>query len=278
LEILRNETRESNLFDTMRKSFTKRNEERAGGVKLTDLLYPKKAYWQKVRPLPPTNEEIQYWVVGRGHEDAVHRIADIKKTDSKQWNGIWYGIDFFEDHPVEMKTRRGNLAVEGEEKEKYDSYLRQLIGYCACEDKLSGELWVWSLLEKTDSFRSAPKMVCYDITFTKDEIEDEKQRLVDTKRKFLEALGGDMVVLSEFPDCPRWMCFDRKTNLTTQPVCLTCTKEFKTDWGLTKHLEGKGGKGHKFKRGTYEIIDTPKCQWYKDCRGIGTIIEDEQTP
>ena len=209
----------------------------------------------------------------------MHRIVSLEKTPSKQWNDIWYGIDFFDQHPIEMKTRRGYLAKDGEEKERYESYIKQLIGYCACEDKTEGELWVWSLLEKTDSFRSAPKMVCYDVLFSGDEIEQERQRLINMRDRFLAALKGDMVVLSELPDCPKWMCMDRKTTVKEMAHCVTCNRDFATDWGLNKHAESKGGKGHEVKKIVYDVTETPKCQWYADCKMGGVIeVEGEQTP
>jgi hypothetical protein len=272
VQIIRNKLRESELFESIRKNFSEKDAERRGGIKLSDLLYPRRSYHSKMHPMPPSDEEIQYWVVGRGHEDAVHRIAGLEKEDSKVWNGIWYGIDFYVGHPIEMKTRRGYLAKEGEEEDRYDSYLKQLIGYCACEDKMTGELWVWSLLEKKDAFRSAPEMACYDCTFTREEIEDEKQRLMDTKRLLMSALAGDEDAYNSFQDCPQWMCFSKDSTMITPPRCKTCSRDFQTDWGLNKHKESKGGKTHEVEFATYETKLLPRCKYFEWCKGGNNVI------
>ena len=70
MEIKRNNERSNFLLDTIAKSFPPRQ-----GVHLSDLLYPKKAYWEKTLPKQITNKEVQYFVIGIGHEEAMHRLS-----------------------------------------------------------------------------------------------------------------------------------------------------------------------------------------------------------
>lgn len=267
MQIQRNEKREVEIFNRIRESFIKKDKERNNNIKLSDLLRPRQAFYQKMFPMPPTDLEINYWVIGRGHEDVMHRVAELNKPESKIWNGIYYGIDFQIDNiPIEMKTRRGYLAKDGEEIKKYESYIEQLIGYCACESILNGELWVWSLLEKTDSFRSAPKMVCYNVDFSQEEIDIEQKRLLYTKEQLIKALAGDVKALEDFPSCPEWQCFRKETNMLTPPKCKTCDREFKTEFGIDSHVNSKTGKGHEVTHATYDIKFIPTCKWYTLCR------------
>jgi hypothetical protein len=268
LEILRNRIKEEELLGIIGQNFF---EKERSGIHLSDLLYPRQAYWQKMHPLPPTSSEIQYWVIGRGHEDVVHRVSGFKHIESRVWNGIHYGIDFFREHPIEMKTRRGYLAKEGEEATRYDSYIAQLLGYCACENIPKGELWVWSLLEKKDSFRSAPEFAVYEVDFTVDELHEERERLMEMKVCLLNALSGSVESYDRLPECPEWKCIQKDTTVAVPPKCLTCNREFQTDWGIEKHIGSKTGKGHNVIYALYEVKITPRCKWYDECKGAKNV-------
>jgi hypothetical protein len=273
MNLTRNENREKEIFDRIRKNFQAKDAERSAGIKLSDLLYPKKAYWQKKNPMPPTNDDINYWVIGRGHEDVMHRVSELNKPDSKIWEGIYYGMDFQEAGvPIEMKTRRGYLAKEGDEIKKYDTYLRQLIGYCAIEKIEHGELWVWSLLEKTDTFRSAPKMVCYDVNFEQVELERERLRLLGTRDILVKALNGDKECYDMLSDCPEWQCKRKETNMIKPPFCKTCNKEFKTEFGIESHINSRTGNGHEVVHATYDIKIIPTCKHYPLCKGVEDVV------
>jgi hypothetical protein len=261
MNIIRNSDRERFLFDTMRPSFGERE-----GIHLSDLLTPKQAYWKKVMPLPVTDKEIQYFVIGRGHEDATHRITGYEHLPSRQWQGIWYSMDFFDGHPIEHKTRRGYLAKEGEEAKRYDSYLNQVKGYCACEDATTAELWIWSLLEKVDEYRSEPVLACYDVHFTQQELQEERERLLQTRNDLAYAISTHNPL--PLPDCPEWMCAEKRTNMIKKPFCVTCLKEFETQWGIEKHTSSNTGRGHEVMNAEYEITYTARCKWFQFCKPI----------
>ena len=276
MEIKRSPEREQYLFDTIRKAFLEKDKDRHKSIHLSDLLYPRQAYWQRKVNLPITDSEVQYFVIGRGHEDVFHYVTGLKHVEVREWEGIVYSIDFFLDHPNEMKTRRGYLAKEGEEKDRYESYLNQLRGYCACEHILEGGLWVWSLLEKIDVHKSAPQLACYEVVFTEEELESERKSLVERRDALQKALDYVFDPFIEdvpaspwmaLPVCPEWMCKETLTNMIEKPHCITCNRDFEGEWGLNKHLDSKTGKGHETKPGVYEKTVSPKCKYYQYCMG-----------
>jgi hypothetical protein len=260
MNIIRSPERTTEVLDMIRVTFQKPRE----GIHLTDLLYPRRAYWQRVRPLPLTDTEIQYFLAGRGHEDAMHRITGLVHVGDRDWNGIKYGIDFYDGHPVEMKTRRRWLAEEGQEATVYDTYLNQLKGYCAVENMTTGELWIWSLVEKQGEYATAPKYVAYMVEFTPEELEAERNRMIGGKDQLENAISA--MSCSKLPICPTWMCVKKLTEMEDKPYCETCDRAFETDWGIDKHINSNTGRGHAVRKATYKTTITPTCKWYEDCR------------
>ena len=270
MKIAKNPERTTQILDLIRETFIEDNKKRNedGSIHLSSLLTPKMAYWQKVKPLPPSDSDIQYFIAGRGHEDAMHRVTGLSHVPSKEWQGIKYGIDFYHGHPSEMKTRRRYAAKEGEELERYDHYLKQLLGYCAVEFDCFGYLWVWSLMEKQDEYKTAPEFVLYDVEFTISELQAEQKRLLKTKDDLLVALPSGLNLGHRgLPNCPKWMCVKTSTNVVEgqEPFCFTCLKIFASDKNIDKHSGSKSGAGHKTRRGTYNTTVIPMCRYYKDC-------------
>ena len=233
-------------------------------IHLSDLLAPRKAYFQRVLPQYATDEEIMYWTTGRGHEDAILYASGYEHGEVSEWNGIYYTPDLFQSLPVEIKTRRRYLAKEGKEITTYEHYLKQLKGYCAITNKQKGWLWVWCLVSKDDdSGKTKPELVCYSVTFTPEELEAERARLITTRNDLLIALERkDHSIL---PACPSWMCGKELRTMVKKPFCTTCKKEFETEWGMERHLSSKTGNGHKMNKPEYEVNYQKSCKWFDDC-------------
>jgi hypothetical protein len=279
MQITRNPEREQYLFGQIRKSFAILDIERNKHIHLTDLMTPRQAYWKRVMPLPLEEREIQYFIIGRGHEDVFHRVTGLSKLEGKVWEGICYSMDFFApplepnifpvgSRPTEMKTRRGYLAKEGEELERYSNYLIQLKGYSAVEWILVGELWIFSLVEKTDAYRTEPQLACYEVQFSEEELHIERDRLRTTHKALLYALTGVAETpWMPLPSCEEWMCRRTITNMIEKPRCIDCDREFETDYGAGLHQKGKKTLGHKIKPAVYEKTYEPRCKWYRWCMG-----------
>src|SRR3972149_8434106 len=246
MQIRRNPEIEQWLFDEIRRNWGKEPRE---GIHLSDLLTPRKAYWQRIKPLYPTDKEIMYWLTGQGHEKVMEASSGYSHAETKEWNGILYTPDFFFNFPNELKTRRRNLAEEGKEAETYDYYLQQLKGYCACENKTHAWLHVWALVEKQEDRTTKPELGCYEIDFTEEELDLERIRLSLTKDKLIFAYNSKSH--KELPLCPSWMCGKESRIMVVKPHCLICKKDFETEWGINKHINSKTGNGHEVTRGEY---------------------------
>jgi len=233
-------------------------------IHLSDLLSPRKAYFQRITPKYATDEEIMYWTTGRGHEDALLYASGYEHGEVRDWNGIFYTPDLFQSLPVEIKTRRRYLAKEGEEINTYGHYLKQLKGYCAITKKQKGWLWVWCLVSKDDaSGKTKPELVCYSVDFTAEELEGERERLTKTKEALEEALRNNDH--KPLPLCPNWMCGKELKIMETKPYCETCKKEFETEWGSEKHLNSKTGNGHTMKPATFRTEYDIACKYFSEC-------------
>jgi len=235
------------------------------GIHASDLIYPKKAYWQRISPLPPTREEVMYWLSGQSHERIFLHISDLKHGGARQWEGIWFSPDIMFDFPVELKTtRRGYVVKEGEEAEKYKHYLKQLSYYCAMTNSTKGWLVVWYLTMITNNQNTAPDLFAYEVNYTEKELENIRQDLLCLKNNLITAI--DKRNPDSLPDCDAFLCYETINVMTDKPVCFTCNKEFQTDWGINKHIESNSGKGHHVRYAIYERHKKPKCKYAQFCK------------
>lgn len=234
------------------------------GIHLSDLLTPRKAYWQKVKPMNPTKEEILYWTSGNAIEERFLQAIGYQKAKVKEWEGILYTPDIFFNFPAEAKSRRRAMAKEGEESQVYDYYLKQLLGYCAIENKRQGWLLVFSMLERQDDGTTKPEWGFYRVEFTQEELEVERKRLIWTKKELEFCLDRDH--LYGLPFCPTWMCGKESKTMTKKGYCLNCKKEFETESGIVKHPKSKTGLGHKITMPEYKREYIKRCKYYDDCK------------
>jgi hypothetical protein len=260
MQIKRDNSIEAWLFDEIRNEWGKERE----GIHLSDLLTPRQAYWKRKKPMSANNDEIMYWASGKAHERAFLRASGYEHAESKQWEGIWYSMDFFRSFPTEIKTRRKNLAFEGKEADEYEHYLNQLRGYCAIENKKQGWLWVWCLVQKQDDYTTKPELACYTVEFTDEELEREREKLIWLRDNLIQSLSNDDYKSIHL--CPKWMCGKVKQEIIEKPYCHTCKKEFETQWGIEKHINSKTGKGHDVKKAVIKEAYEPRCKWFDDCK------------
>jgi hypothetical protein len=217
-----------------------------------------------------------YFLTGRGHEEVYSNVSGYDKVRQKEWNGIYYNIDFWYGHPCELKTRRWGLAEEEKEASEYEHYLAQLKGYCALENMPTGNLQVWCLVDKRNTSQK-PEFGLYDVEFTEHELEQERERLIRMRNALIFAI--DFSDFSDLPICPEWMCGKKHNVMVTKPYCHTCSREFQTDYGLDKHVNSKTGKGHDVTFATYKEVFEPRCKWLMECRGVEVMeqaTEQEQ--
>jgi len=261
MEIKRNQSIEDWAMGEVQNNW---GSEAREGIHLSDLLAPRRAYWQKIKPMKPTLKEISYWTSGSAIEDKFLKAIGYKKGEEKEWQGILYNADVFLGNlPAEIKSRRRALAKEGEEAQMYDHYLKQLKGYCAVENKQKGWLIVLSLAEKQDNNKTMPEWRYYDVMFTEEELMEEQARLINARASLMVALERkDHTFL---PECPHWMCGKTLKIMETKSFCMECSREFEKEGGRERHLNSKTGKGHNVSLPTFREEYEKECKYWETC-------------
>ncbi len=237
------------------------------GIHASDLLSPRKAYFQKVSPLPPTMKEIMYFLSGLAIETGLSELLGVGHAPSKDFNGILYTPDFYIDGITELKSRRAYLPEEGKEESVYGHYISQIVKYVAYEGQDKGNLIVMALNEKVDDGKKTePQLVAYRLEFEQDELDEARESSIRMRDLLLEAIDTkDHTIL---PQCPAWMCGKQLKTMTKKPYCHTCSKEFETDWGIGKHLDAKGKANHVVTRAEYKYDFEPECKYYTFCNPV----------
>jgi len=262
MEIKRNQSIEDWAMNEVQNNWGSDARE---GIHLSDLLAPRRAYWQKIKPMKPTLKEISYWTSGSAIEDKFLRAIGYEHGEMKEWEGIKYTPDTFFNFPAEIKSRRRALAKEGEEAQMYDHYLKQLIGYCAVENKQKGWLIVLSLAEKQDNNKTMPEWRYYDVMFMENELKEERGRLIQTKEMLGEALR--IKQFDSLPLCASWICGKTLKIMEQKPYCKTCSKTFESSWGSEKHLSSRTGNGHEMIPPVFREEYEKECKYFDECLG-----------
>jgi hypothetical protein len=233
-------------------------------IHLSDLISPRKAYFNKKLKLPPTKDEIFTFLVGLGVEDKLGSLMGDEHAATEIRHGIHFSPDFRLPDITELKSRRRGLAKEGSEYDHYSHYLRQLTGYMALTEERSGNLLVFSIAERFDeSGKTKPELAAYRLRCTEDELTSRLEDLLYVKDRLIQALETNDY--TRLPLCEDWLCGRSIKHTTLLPSCITCNREFGNDHLLKKHKEGKRSLDHEVKYGTYEYTFEPMCKYFDVC-------------
>jgi len=113
------------------------------GIHLTDLIYClTRSYWDKVDPLPPTDEEVLLFSLGWGLQQVLvprEQDAEVLCVD-----GIYMSPDFISLGGVmaELKTTRQSSRRKNPNSKEYEpspfseTWVEQMMGYCYANQKL----------------------------------------------------------------------------------------------------------------------------------------------
>lgn len=244
-----------------------------GGIHLSDLLAPRKAYFQRIDPKHPTFHEVCYWMSGNAVEDKFLGAIGYEHGTQREWEGISYTPDIVFNYPCELKSRRRGLAKVGEEQDTYDHYLKQLRGYCAIADSTQGWLLVLSLVEKQEDHTTKPELAAYRVEFTQEELAMTRVKLLFLKEQLERAISvSDYLPL---PECPSWMCGRKTYEVIEKPACRDCgNKEFASEANIKKHA---AKKNHEVTPGKYKEIYEVICKWFYSCIGANNVHSVDKT-
>ena len=188
---------------------------RAKGIHVSDLLNPRKAYWQAVDPRPMTDPEAGYFVAGQGHHFVIESILEKAKQAQRadagtyEWRGIYYSPDVLSPHPLEIKTTRSRYGPKSDSPRgllaEYETYLKQLKAYCAIREDGRGDLLVFYLnLEDKTTGRTVPTFQWYTISLSPQEIGQIQAELLGSKKALEKAQKTKKY--RALPRCPLWLC------------------------------------------------------------------------
>ena len=180
------------------------------GLHVSDLVLPRKAFCHRKYDIGISDDEVGYFLGGRGHHDIIEFLATLPeyREVKVEMEGIKGTIDMYRDVPIEIKTTR-SPEVKAPYKLAYEhpEYFRQLGYYCTMVSKSKGQLWLFYLGarewdEVLRRSRTVPRILIYDVEF--EDLEEIRREMLERKNLLLRALEtGDP---SGLPLCPSWMC------------------------------------------------------------------------
>lgn len=82
MKIARDKTIERKILDKIKEHLSRapRSQDK---WHVSDLLYPRKAYWQRVDPQPMTDLQALYFLAGRAHHGILEACLGPKETHEK---------------------------------------------------------------------------------------------------------------------------------------------------------------------------------------------------
>jgi hypothetical protein len=195
LEIIRNKTAEANLVEKTRTWLEADSKDRSG-IHASDLLDPRKAYFDKTQPKQPLSERmVGLFFVGKVLH--VFFLSALHGTTGADWKsdggstvskklGFSFSPDWVKDGiPGELKTSRGKYEMRNSD---LSLYLEQELIYQVGLKSTKGRLVV--LLTNLPAppgqgFGTFPQFRAYNISVSKSDLLTYEKQLVKT-RKALE--------------------------------------------------------------------------------------------
>ena len=208
VEVKRNEDMEKEVYDACKKMLGKKRE----GIHVSDLLSPRQSFLRYKHGNRISDKQVGLFIAGIAHHGIIESLVAAWGDREVKGNmeGIYASIDcFWKDHPVEIKSTRSW---------KFDKvsqhYIDQLKMYCVMTKISKGHILLFFLNIKMETENedgtwdtySGPKIMCFDVDFTEDELKEEKAAMVEHRTIYADALAsGDG---SKLPKCEKWKCAD----------------------------------------------------------------------
>lgn len=217
LEVVRSVAAEKSLVEKTKVWLQKEGEGRDKRIHASDLLRPRKAYWNTQSPEPMTPRMAGNFMVGKVLHAFFHTIMSNKKGDSVvetdvggTWEpelGISYSNDFEKDGiPYEYKTSR---TINEQSVKDLGSYLKQLCIYIAAKKTLKGRLVVLRLMakDKDKGYGTYPAYRAYEISWTKKLMLEYRKQIIKVRTLLQKALKTNAKKdIAKLELCEDWMC------------------------------------------------------------------------
>lgn len=222
LDIERNEDAEDALVETTKAWLADEGKARDTRIHASDLLDPRKAYWNRFHKEEVTPKMVGNFFVGKVlhafFSTAMNKKKGLSLVDTDV-GGTWdksLGISFSNDWekpcktqdspngiPYELKTSR---ALNEQTNKDLGTYLEQLFIYAAAKMSLVGRLVVLRLMAKDNKkgWGSYPQYRCYEVRWTKKDLLDYRKQIIATRKLLEKALKLKKPKLLE--TCREWKC------------------------------------------------------------------------
>lgn len=216
LTVDRNKKAEENLINKSRLWLEKDSKDRTG-IHASDLLDPRKAYYDKVNPQPLSNRMVGLFFVGKvlhafflsalTGETGVNWKSDGGSTIDKEL-GFSYSPDWCKDGiPGELKTSRSKYE---QSKSDLGGYLEQLLIYMVGKKSEEGRLVVLLLslpAPRGEGWGTYPQYRAYNVHVSKADLTKYKSQLVATRQLLVHALKTNKRSdIAKLPLCREFKC------------------------------------------------------------------------
>lgn len=239
LDIVRHEDAEDSMVEKTKAWLEHEGKERDPRVHASDLLDPRKAYWNRQKKEPMTKAMAGNFMVGKVLHAFFATLMNKKKgmdltdTDVGGTFDKELGISYSNDHqegniPYEYKTSR---ALNEQTNRDLSSYLEQLCIYMAAKKSLVGRLVVLRLMgkNKEKGYGTHPQYRAYEIMWTKKALADYRKQIIATRKLLETALKSkkpkDIKMLEL---CRDWKC--SKTSCGHWEACRPETRYGVAKW------------------------------------------------
>lgn len=199
-------------YQVLYKSY--HDESRRERIHLTDLIYClTKSFFDKVVPLPPTEEEILLFALGLGLQKVL--VPADKEAEAIHVDGISCSPDFISEQGLkaELKTtRQSSLQTDKVSKIKTpkdfpDTWVDQIMGYCYAAQQVEYDLLILHMMGNYAP--PFPQMVGWKLKFKKEELVGFWSHMLERKTILefhLSQPEDEQVIPEPFNYNKEWEC------------------------------------------------------------------------
>lgn len=214
LEVERDFKYEKKLLEKTRAWLVNDSKERKG-IHASDLLDPRKAYYDKLYPSPLSDRMVGTFFVGKTlHAFFLSALKDRKGTDwstdsgsneDKELGITWSADDKEDGIPHEFKTSRSKYE---QKRRDLDNYLEQELIYMAAMKSLKGRIstLMYNLpAPKGQGWGSYPQYRSYKITCSKEDLKKYRLQIKKVAQQLRDCLKKKSP--KGLPLCREFKCF-----------------------------------------------------------------------
>ena len=217
LRIVRSEKQEQKLVEQTRAWL--KNDHRDPRIHASDLLDPRKAYWDRQHPVEPSTRMVGHFFVGKvlqafflsalNGEKGVNWASDAGSVWDKDlgimWSNDWEDKSKDPHIPWEFKTSRKPKEMNVDRD--LDLYCEQLLIYMVAQGSTTGRLVVLQpnlTAPRGEGWGSYPQYRAYTVSVTPADLELYKKQILRTRKALEVALKTKKP--KELPLCREFKC------------------------------------------------------------------------